>query len=127
MKHLPGGAASSFLHSAACAPGARLLARRPAGRFTLDLRSEKPAVLLSAGIGCTPLLAMLEGALPNAGSRKLYPPPLVWVHCARDGSDHPFADHVQVSRTDTAVPSSIFNFFLLLNLPWNAHLVRGSQ
>jgi ferredoxin-NADP reductase len=46
-------------------------------------------VLLSAGIGATPVLAMLY-ALESEGSVR----PVLWVHAARDGEHHPFAAEV---------------------------------
>jgi ferredoxin-NADP reductase len=45
-----------------------------------------PVVLLSAGVGVTPVLAML-GALARAGSQRS----IWWVHGARSGAEHAFA------------------------------------
>jgi ferredoxin-NADP reductase len=53
-------------------------------------------VLLSAGIGATPVLAMLQ-ALAAAGS----PRQIVWLHAARDREHHPFA--AEVRRLITAL------------------------
>jgi ferredoxin-NADP reductase len=47
-------------------------------------------VLLSAGIGTTPVLAMLY-ALAAARSTR----PVLWLHAARDGEHHPFAAEVR--------------------------------
>lgn len=58
----------------------------PRGEFTLDLGETGPAVLLSAGVGVTPVLAML-GALARADS----PRPVWWIHGARSGAEHAFA------------------------------------
>src|SRR3569833_770015 len=57
----------------------------PRGSFILQA-AEGPLVLLSAGIGSTPVLAMLY-ALASARSTR----PVLWLHAARDGEHHPFA------------------------------------
>jgi MOSC domain-containing protein YiiM/ferredoxin-NADP reductase/ferredoxin len=57
----------------------------PRGSFILQA-GEQPVVLLSAGIGATPVLAMLH-ALTCARSERQ----VLWLHAARDGKHHPFA------------------------------------
>src|SRR5262249_27772879 len=61
----------------------------PRGSFVLQT-GERPVVLLSAGIGATPVLAMLH-ALAAAHSTR----PVLWVHAARDRQHHPFAAEVR--------------------------------
>jgi len=61
----------------------------PRGSFILQT-AERPVLLLSAGIGATPVLAMLH-ALAAAGSTRQ----VFWVHAARDGDHHPFAAEVR--------------------------------
>jgi MOSC domain-containing protein YiiM/ferredoxin-NADP reductase len=61
----------------------------PRGSFTLQA-GDGPVVLLSAGIGATPVLSMLH-ALVAAGS----PRPVLWLHGARDREHHPFAPEVR--------------------------------
>jgi ferredoxin-NADP reductase len=68
----------------------------PRGNFILQ-SGERPIVLLSAGIGATPVLAMLY-ALAAAGSSRQ----ILWLHAARDGQHHPFA--VEVRRLMLALP-----------------------
>jgi ferredoxin-NADP reductase/MOSC domain-containing protein YiiM len=58
----------------------------PRGDFTLDVEATGPVVLLSAGVGVTPVLAML-GALARAGGERR----VWWVHGARSGAEHAFA------------------------------------
>jgi ferredoxin-NADP reductase/MOSC domain-containing protein YiiM len=58
----------------------------PRGSFTL-LSSENPVVLLSAGVGATPVIAMLH-ALAAAGS----PREVWWIYGTRNRGDHPFAE-----------------------------------
>lgn len=57
----------------------------PRGAFTLQ-DGERPVVLLSAGIGVTPVLAMLDALSTARTTRQVS-----WIHVARDGRHHPFA------------------------------------
>jgi ferredoxin-NADP reductase len=61
----------------------------PRGSFILQT-GERPVVLLSAGIGATPVLAMLH-ALASARSTRQ----VLWLHAARDRQHHPFATEVR--------------------------------
>ncbi|UEP29924.1 MULTISPECIES: pyridoxamine 5'-phosphate oxidase family protein [unclassified Burkholderia] len=80
------GRMSAWLHDHAHA-GMTLDAQMPRGRFTFDVASPRPAVLVSAGIGITPMFAMLRRALADdTPSRRV-----VFVHGARDTADRPFA------------------------------------
>ncbi|NIF42263.1 2Fe-2S iron-sulfur cluster binding domain-containing protein [Burkholderia sp. Tr-862] len=80
------GRVSAWLHDHAHA-GMTLDAQMPRGRFTFDVASPRPAVLVSAGIGITPMFAMLRRALADdTPSRRV-----VFVHGARDTADRPFA------------------------------------
>ena len=57
----------------------------PRGTFILD-RSDAPVLLLSAGIGATPVLAMLHALAEEQSDREIW-----WLHGARSGREHPFA------------------------------------
>ena len=98
------GVASALLHDQVAAGGLLELAA-PRGSFVLpeqrrspdapgadsaDGDGHRPLVLVSAGIGVTPLLAMLQ-ALVAEGSRR----PVTWVHVARCGAEDAFADEVR--------------------------------
>lgn len=61
----------------------------PRGGFTLR-DGAQPVVLLSAGIGVTPLLAMLRGLARLQTTRTV-----LWIHAARNGSEHPFRAEVE--------------------------------
>ena len=80
------GSASGFLHQTV-RTGSRLEVSAPRGSFTLVVGAT-PAVLVSAGIGVTPVLAMLHGA---AAAKAGIPRPVWWLHAARDGAHHSFA------------------------------------
>jgi uncharacterized protein len=56
------GLASNYLHQS-IQVGDTLQAKAPRGDFTFDASEERPAVLLSAGIGITPMLSMAKHAL----------------------------------------------------------------
>jgi ferredoxin-NADP reductase/MOSC domain-containing protein YiiM/ferredoxin len=67
----------------------RLDVSSPRGGFILQA-GERPVVLLSAGIGATPVLAMLY-ALSTARSKRQ----VLWLHAARNQAHHPFAAEVR--------------------------------
>lgn len=56
------GLASTYLHDQ-IEVGSLLEARAPQGRFVLDAEQRRPLVLLAAGVGITPLLAMLRESI----------------------------------------------------------------
>ncbi|MET7418894.1 MOSC and FAD-binding oxidoreductase domain-containing protein [Dactylosporangium sp. NPDC005555] len=88
VKLEPGGAGGGYLRDHARA-GAVLDTAAPRGTFTLD-RSDRPVLLVSAGIGATPLLAMLHDLAARQRSRAVW-----WLHGARDGAGHAFAEEVR--------------------------------
>jgi len=84
----PNGAAGTYLKEHVRV-GDALDVSSPRGSFILQ-PGEGPVVLLSAGIGATPVLAMLH-ALAAADSTQ----PVLWLHTARDRQHHPFAAEVR--------------------------------
>ncbi len=89
------GAASAYINETVQI-GDVLEISAPRGNFTLQ-PGDSPVVLLSAGVGATPVLAMLH-ALAADGSRR----DIWWLHGARNGRDHPFADEVRGLLKTTA-------------------------
>lgn len=88
VKREPGGLASGFLHERV-AVGDVVTAGRPRGLFTLDETSQRPVVLIGAGVGVTPLVSMLHSLAAR-------PERAVWlVHGVRDGHHHPLAPEVR--------------------------------
>jgi ferredoxin-NADP reductase len=73
------GLTSGFLHQSVRA-GSRLEISAPRGSFVLAA-GKTPVVLIRAGVGVTPILAMLHGATATdaVASR-----PIWWLHSARD-------------------------------------------
>ncbi len=90
VKREPKGLASSYLHAHIRA-GDILEASAPRGTFTLAAGTG-PVVLLSAGVGITPVLAMLHAA---AATGNTTPRDIWWIHGARDRAHHSFADEVR--------------------------------
>jgi ferredoxin-NADP reductase len=88
VKIEPNGAAGTYLREHVRA-GDVLDVSSPRGSFVLQ-SGERPVVLLSAGIGATPVLAMLH-ALAEAHSTRQ----ILWLHGARDRQHHPFAEEVR--------------------------------
>ena len=85
VKREDAGRVSRLLHSDV-GPGDTLELTAPAGSFVVGEASERPLVLVSAGIGVTPVLAMLEAVALEHSER-----PVWWIHGARDGRQHAFA------------------------------------
>jgi len=81
VKHEPEGVASGYLHSQ-LAIGDRVEVAAPRGTFLLD-QGSGPVLLISAGIGATPVLAMLHAL---AHEREVW-----WLHGARSEQEHVFA------------------------------------
>lgn len=76
--------ASTFLSKQVSA-GDVLEVSAPRGSFTLQ-PGDGPVVLLSAGIGATPVLAMLHSLVSSASSREIW-----WLYGAPNRNNHPFA------------------------------------
>src|SRR5262249_43823354 len=76
VKREPGGTASSYLHTQ-LKVGDRIDIGAPRGTFILDPTSA-PALLISAGIGATPLLAMLHALADERSQREVW-----WLYGAR--------------------------------------------
>uniref|UniRef100_C5CLC5 Oxidoreductase FAD/NAD(P)-binding domain protein n=1 Tax=Variovorax paradoxus (strain S110) TaxID=543728 RepID=C5CLC5_VARPS len=81
------GKASRHLHSLRV--GDVLEARAPAGIFTVDAAQRRPLVLLAAGIGITPILAMLRH-LVHGGKRTRILRPTWLFQSARTLEERPF-------------------------------------
>ncbi len=86
VKREPGGRVSNYLHDRV-AEGDEVELFIPAGEFTLN-QSKKPLVLISAGVGITPLMTMLEAAVHSGR-------PIRFIHCARHAGVQAFTDRVE--------------------------------
>jgi ferredoxin-NADP reductase len=84
IKQEPHGIASTYV-STQLRAGDVLDVSQPRGAFTLK-RGDLPVVLLSVGVGVTPVMAMLHALAAQASPR-----PVWWIYGARNRLDHPFA------------------------------------
>ncbi len=87
VRHVRDGASSSYLHQRVH-EGDIVAAAAPRGSFVLR-DGQRPVVLLSAGVGATPVLAMLQALVRRMDQREVW-----WVHGARDCSEHAFGSEV---------------------------------
>jgi ferredoxin-NADP reductase/MOSC domain-containing protein YiiM len=88
VKREPDGAVSGYLHTR-LRVGDLLDIAAPRGTFILA-QTAAPVLLISAGIGATPVLAMLQALAGEHSEREIW-----WLHGARSGRDHSFAAEVR--------------------------------
>jgi ferredoxin-NADP reductase/MOSC domain-containing protein YiiM/ferredoxin len=84
VKREHAGAASGYLHTR-LRVGAQIEIAAPRGTFILD-STDAPVLLISAGIGATPVLAMLHALATAHDEREIW-----WLQGARSSHEHPFA------------------------------------
>jgi ferredoxin-NADP reductase/MOSC domain-containing protein YiiM len=84
VKREPHGAASGYVHTG-LRVGDVIEAGAPRGSFILRA-GDRPVVLISAGVGATPVLAMLHVLAAGRSDRQVW-----WLHGARSGAEHAFA------------------------------------
>jgi ferredoxin-NADP reductase/MOSC domain-containing protein YiiM len=85
VKREPHGAGSRFVHTRVHA-GDVLDAAAPRGTFILQ-PGDSPVLLISAGVGATPVLAMLHALAGARSARDVW-----WLHGARNRAEEPFAE-----------------------------------
>ena len=85
VKREPHGVVSRYIHDTVSA-GDVLDVAAPRGTFFLA-DGDAPVIFVSAGVGATPVLSMLH-ALADEGSERT----IWWLHGARNGAEHAFAD-----------------------------------
>ncbi len=79
------GVGSQFVHTRV-RPGDLLEAAAPRGTFVLQ-PGDNPVLLMSAGVGATPVLAMLHALADAASGRDVW-----WLYGARNRAEEPFAE-----------------------------------
>lgn len=90
VAHLkPNGLISNHLHDQVQV-GDIVEMASPAGGFTLDRSKHGPVVLISGGVGQTPLLSMLEYLVSTGSDRQI-----TWIHGSRDTSVHAFREQIE--------------------------------
>lgn len=86
VKREPGGKVSTYLHDH-LSVGKTIDLMPPSGNFTLA-HSDRPLVLISGGVGITPMLAMLDAALSQQRQ-------VIFIHAARHGGVHAFGSRIR--------------------------------
>ncbi len=93
----PAGEVSNWLHQHAVA-GTVLEVSPPFGDFTPDTESDEPLVLLSAGVGITPMVACLNRIAQHNPARHV-----VFGHAARDLAHHPH--RADIAQAQACMPN----------------------
>ncbi|MBT8167488.1 FAD-binding oxidoreductase [Falsiruegeria litorea] len=88
VKREPKGLVSRYIHDHV-EPGSIIESRHPSGDFMMTCNI-CPLVLISAGVGITPMVSILRAVAAENSNR-----PVWFVHGARDGRHHPFAGEVR--------------------------------
>jgi ferredoxin-NADP reductase/predicted pyridoxine 5'-phosphate oxidase superfamily flavin-nucleotide-binding protein len=88
VKREPNGLVSRHLHDNV-ERGAIIESRHPAGDFMMTC-NVCPLVLISAGVGVTPLMSIVHTVATENSDRSVW-----FVHGARDGSHHPLNEEVR--------------------------------
>ena len=92
IKREPDGLGSGFMHDQ-IREGSVIEILAPAGRFVLERgESDKPVVLVSAGIGITPMLSMLNS---HAARRDKILPTLYFIHSTQNRETEAFREEVE--------------------------------
>ncbi|WEG13802.1 NO-inducible flavohemoprotein [Pullulanibacillus sp. KACC 23026] len=91
---IPAGVVSTYLHNVV-KEGDIIPITAPAGDFYLDTTSTRPLVLISGGVGQTPMMCMLNSTVDAQASRETY-----FVHAAINSKFHAFKDHVEKLVSD---------------------------
>ncbi|MEK0314939.1 NO-inducible flavohemoprotein [Cohnella sp. 56] len=85
----PAGKVSTYLHER-IGQGDVLMLSAPAGEFILDRRDDRPLVLLSGGVGLTPMVSMLKTVVDAQPGR-----PVAFIHAAHNGDVHALKAEVE--------------------------------
>lgn len=96
VKREPQGLASGWLHDHAQV-GTMLKVAPPAGEFFLAEHPERPVVLLSGGVGLTPMVAMLETIAARHKDVQTH-----YIHGTHDRETHAMRDHVRTIAANAA-------------------------
>lgn len=94
----PDGRVSNFLHNQ-INEGDLLQLSAPAGDFTLQLNDERPVVLISCGVGLTPMISMLNTLVEQGSDRQV-----TFIHAAQNGKVHAMKKHVDsLAQTHSSI------------------------
>jgi len=88
---------SNFFHQQ-IQPGFQLEAMAPRGRFVLDQSTDRPVVLISGGVGITPMMAMTNSIIKE-GLRTRKFRRTFFIHGTRSGKTHAFSEQIHQLAT----------------------------
>ncbi|WP_371345420.1 PAS domain S-box protein [Ancylobacter sp. IITR112] len=103
VKREPEGTVSTWLHDAA-GEGTLLDIAPPSGGFVLAPSDARPLVFVSAGVGLTPMVAMLEGLAAEGRT-----PRLQFIHCTQNNATHAFRAHVRSLAAALGAETTFFH------------------
>ncbi|MBN3756599.1 2Fe-2S iron-sulfur cluster binding domain-containing protein [Paraburkholderia sp. Tr-20389] len=85
----PAGRGSAYLHEHVCV-GDELELAGPSGAFVCGDDTARPVVLMSGGVGLTPLVSMLHRLRAMDGARRVH-----FIHACENGAVHAFRHEVE--------------------------------
>ena len=104
LNPIPAGMVSNWLH-ANVAVGSILQVSHPFGEFTPDTESDQPVVLLSAGVGITPMVSCVKRIAQVQPQRRV-----VFAHAARGAAHHALGAEVEALKA--VMPNlTVVNFY----------------
>lgn len=95
----PAGIVSNYLHDH-IEEGSIIPISAPAGDFVLDTDDTRPLILISGGVGLTPMISMLETVIKRQPEREV-----VFIHAARNGKFHAMKDRVEEIKKNHGITS----------------------
>ena len=105
VRRIDGGGISELLHDT-LEVGGEVLLGAPAGRFLLDSAAGRTVVLISAGVGITPLLPMLEELGREPAGRDVW-----FIHAARNARYHLFREEALRIAAHSAARIRLFTAY----------------
>ncbi len=91
---VPPGVASNFMHDR-ISEGSIIPCKPPNGKFFIDVATSNPAVLISNGVGITPMISMAKACSHKNPNRHIW-----FLHGARNGDYHACREEVNAIAND---------------------------
>jgi nitric oxide dioxygenase len=114
----PSGMVSNTLHSKS--EGDVISISAPAGLFHLEKDSRNPLVLISGGVGLTPMLSMLETNLNSIQNKKT-----IWIHGCRNESVHAFKNQIATLKEEVKSLETFTFYDTIENHDTSDQIIKG--